>query len=130
MKQIFLSIILALTASAAQAGIYKCQTSSGLVYSERPCPPGSTSQTIHTSSQQSSQSDSSNVDAVPLPAPDKQRGAYEAFLSRPNPKAFVICNDGRVISFVGKSDFVDQKLATLDAGCSPYSVNGNVVWSK
>ena len=140
MRQIILLMILALTASIAQAGVFKCQTPEGLVYSERPCPAGSTSSSIRTiqsaDQQQSSQSSSSsqsgisNISAVPLPNPDKQRGAYEAFLAKPNPKAFVICSDGRVVTFAGKDGFVDQKLSELPAGCSVYARNDNVVWSK
>ncbi len=131
MKHVLSSIILALTAAAAQASVYKCQTPAGLVYLEHPCPPGSASQTIHASaSAGGSNSSGSKIDAVPLPAPDKQRGAYEAHQSKPNPKAFVICTDGRVMSLVGKSEFVRQRLASLDAGCSPYSIDDSVVWSK
>lgn len=128
-------MVLALTASLAQAGIFKCKTTDGFAYSEHPCPSGSSSGTVRTiqatSQQQPSESGDSNIDAVPLPVPATQRSAYVAFLSKPNPKAFVICGDGRVMSIVGNSQqFVDQRLASLDAGCSPYSVNGNVVWSK
>jgi hypothetical protein len=133
MKHLTLFLFLVLTTSVAQANVFKCKTPEGIIYSEQPCPTGSTASSIRTSQaptqQQSTQSGINNVNAVPLPVPEKQRGAYEAFLSRPNPKAFVICTDGRVMTLSGKSEFVDKQLSSLPAGCSPYAVNDSVVWT-
>jgi hypothetical protein len=145
MKQKILLTILLLLVPIAQAGVFKCKTPEGIIYSEKPCPTGSAAgsiQAIPSSGQQqdagqqrtayqqpTSQSGINNVNAVPLPAPDKQRGAYESFLSKPNPRAFVICKDGRVMSFVGKGGFVDKQLAALPEGCAPYAINDAVVWA-
>ena len=72
--------------------------------------------------------DVQNIDIVPLPAPEKQRIAYQSYLTAATPKAFVICHDGRVMSFSGAGNFVEQKMSTLPAGCAPYAANDAVVW--
>ncbi|ADE12245.1 hypothetical protein [Sideroxydans lithotrophicus] len=135
MQRILLSSILALIAATAQADIFKCKTPEGFDYSEQPCPAGNSSGAVRTiqatSQRQSTDSGDSNVDNVPLPVPATQRSTYIAYQPKPNPKAFVIYDDGRVMNISGNSQqFVDQRLAALDAGCSPYSVNGNVVRLK
>lgn len=138
MKILILLMAMTLTAPA-QAGVFKCQTPDGIKYSEQPCPAGSTSASIRPVSvadqPQSSSSPApkskasvSNITAVPLPAPDKQRGAYESFLTRPNPRAFVICSDGRVQSLFGDKAFIKSRLAKLDSGCRPYAIDDSVVW--
>lgn len=73
--------------------------------------------------------DVQNVDAVPLPARNTQRRSYEAYLTQATPRAYVICRDGRVMSFSGGSAFIEQKLTTLPDGCAPYAVNDAVVWN-
>jgi hypothetical protein len=70
------------------------------------------------------------ADKTYSPITEKQRPAYEKHMSKPNPKAFVICDDKRVISLVGKGNFVQKQLASLDTGCSPYSIDDGVVWAK
>lgn len=80
--------------------------------------------------QQSASSDINDVNAVPIPNPETQRGAYVSFLSLPNPRAFVICHDRRVMTFRGNKAFVQNKLATLPIGCSPYAVDDAVVWNQ
>jgi hypothetical protein len=133
MQRKLLFIILMLTTSVTQASVFKCKTPAGIIYSERPCPANSTEISIRANSlpnqEPSLLSDINNVNAVPLPVPEKQRGAYLSFLTRHNPRAFVICTDGRVMSFNGNSKFIDQKLSSLPGGCAPYAINDAVVWS-
>ena len=69
-----------------------------------------------------------NADAVPLPAPDKQRHSYDSYLTMATPKAFVICRDGRVMMFSAGMNIIEKKLTTLPEGCAPYAVNDAVVW--
>jgi len=73
--------------------------------------------------------DVQDVEAVPLPARNTQRRSYETYLTQATPRAYVICRDGRVMSFSGGSNFVEQKLTTLPEGCAPYAVNDSVVWN-
>ncbi len=80
--------------------------------------------------QPSVSSDITDVNAVPIPNPETQRGAYVSFLSLPSPRAFVICHDRRVMTFRGSKLFVQNKLATLPIGCSPYAVDDAVVWNQ
>lgn len=70
-----------------------------------------------------------DINAVPLPAPATQRRAYAAFLALRGSRAFVICNDRRVISYSGNPSFISQKLASLPSGCSTYAIDNNVVWA-
>lgn len=150
MKQIILFVTCILITGMAQAVVFKCKTSTGIIYSERPCPTGSAESNIRSIQpldqqqtdepleplnqqpaiqQQTSQSGINNVNAVPLPVPGKQRQAYESFLSRPSPRAFIICNDGRVMTYSGNDSFVKQRLSSLPDGCAPYAINDDVVWA-
>lgn len=147
MKQSILFVTLLLITGVVQADVFKCKTSAGITYSERPCPTGSTESSIRSiqtldrlqtdeplnqqpaAQQPTSQSGINSVNAVPLPAPGTQRKAYESFLSRPNPRAFVICNDGRVMTYSGDESFVKQRLSALPEGCAPYAINDDVVWA-
>lgn len=83
-----------------------------------------------STSQQPSPPNINDIDAVPLANPMTQRKAYEGFLALPNPRAFVICNDGRVMSLQGPGAFVGNKITTMPSDCSAYAVNDNVVWGK
>lgn len=74
-------------------------------------------------------SDIYDVNAVPLPNPATQRNAYVAFLALKGSRAFVICNDGRVIYHGGSAQSVSQKLASTPYGCAAYAVDDHVVWA-
>lgn len=134
----YLLVILMLATPTAQAGVFKCKTPDGFVYSEKPCPAGMSVGSIQASpasgqqassgQQPSTQSGNNSASTAQVPISDKQRGSYDAFLSKPNPKAFVICSDGSAIAFNGKGDFVQQKLASLPSGCTPYAIDDTVVW--
>ena len=80
--------------------------------------------------QETSTSDINDVSAVPIPVTEKQIGAYKSFLALSNPRAFVICSNGSVMTLKGNETFVQNKLATLPQGCAPYAVNDDVVWKK
>jgi hypothetical protein len=129
----YLLVVLTLTTLATQAGVFKCKTSDGFVYSEKPCPTGTLAGSIQarpaSGQLPSGQSGTKSASAASSPIPDNQRSFYDAFLSKPNPKAFAICSDGRAMEFVGKGDFVKQKLASLPEGCAPYAIDDAVVWS-
>jgi hypothetical protein len=71
-----------------------------------------------------------DIQAVPLPNPATQRNAYAAFLAVRGPRAFVICNDGRVMSYSGGAKFISQKLAMLPTSCSTYALDEHVVWTR
>jgi hypothetical protein len=141
MKRLMTFAALSLLAGMAQAGVYKCQSSSGTFYSDDPCPAGSTEGTYKPApvadgadvNQQGGEQQMShggngiyNIDAVPLPNPATERQAYQSFLSSPSPRAFIICQDGRVMKLVGTQTFIDKHLATLPAGCTPYAVNDHL----
>ena len=140
MKQVALLLMLLLTTST-WAGVFKCTTPNGFVYSEKPCPDGATAGPIKVIPASGDPSSIVPTNGTPPktnggvgkaypPITDKQHPAYDKHLSQPNPKAFIICDDKRVMSFVGKGNFVQKQLASLDAGCSPYSIDDNVVWAK
>ncbi|MBI5891012.1 MAG: DUF4124 domain-containing protein [Nitrosomonadales bacterium] len=149
MKRRYSIVILVLVASVAQAGVFKCRTSNGIIYSERACPADTSAGSVRsipaigqqqpasqpqTTSERPAQSrttiaDIRNVDAVPLPVPANQRGAYEAFLTKQNPRAFLICKDRSVMTLFGKGNFVRNKLASLAERCAPYAIDDEVVWA-
>lgn len=140
MKLVTLLAMLLLT-TATQAGVFKCKAPNGFIYSEKPCPDGASAgpvKVIPASGDPISKVPSNvappeiggGVGKAYPPITDKQHPAYDKHLSQPNPKAFIICDDKRVMSFVGKGNFVQKQLASLPAGCSPYSIDDTVVWTK
>ena len=140
MKNLILLAMLLLTTST-QAGVFKCKTPNGFTYSEKPCPEGATAGPLRVIPASGDPISKAPTTELPTktdevagkpypPITDKQRPAYEKHMSKPNPKAFVICNDKRVISLVGKGNFVQKQLASLEAGCTPYSIDDTVVWTK
>jgi hypothetical protein len=140
MKQVTLLAMLLLTTST-QAGVFKCKTPNGFNYSEKPCPDGASAGPVKVipasgdplnivPSNRTPPKTNGGVGKANPPITDKQRPGYERHLSQANPKAFIICADGQVMSIVGKADFVQQKLDLLSAGCSPYSIDDAIVWAK
>ena len=140
MKQVILLAMLLLTTST-QAGVFKCKAPNGFIYSEKPCPDGATAGPVKVipasgdpiniipSNGTPPKTNEGGGKAYP-PISDKQRPGYDRHLSHPNPKAFIICADGQVLSIFGKANFIQQKLASLPAGCTPYSIDDAVVWTK
>jgi hypothetical protein len=139
MKPGALFIAISLMVTSAQAGVFKCQTAEGIKYSEIPCPSGSTTTTVRSISVADPQqppvtsttatgSGINDINAVPLPVPDKQRRGYEKFLSSPKPRAFLICTDRSVVSFTGQEQFIKKKIAEMAPGCRPYAIDDSVVW--
>lgn len=47
MKRIFLFVTLMAITALAQAGVFKCETPTGLIYSEQPCPKNTKAQDFH-----------------------------------------------------------------------------------
>lgn len=140
MRQAILLAMLLLT-TATQAGVFKCKTANGLAYSEKPCPDGTAAGPVSVIPASGDPIDRIPANGSPPktkggvgkaypPITDKQHPAYDNHLSKPNPKAFIICSDGRAMSFFGQSDFVLKQLAKLPAGCSPYSIDDAIVWAK
>jgi curved DNA-binding protein CbpA len=72
--------------------------------------------------------DVNDINSVPLPNPTTQRRAYYDFLSKRNPRAFVICTDGSVLIFSGEMKFINQKITEMSGRCSPYAIDDAVVW--
>lgn len=140
MKLVTLLALLLLTTST-QAGVFKCKTPNGFIYSEKPCPDGASAGPVKVipASGDPINKVPSNVappeagdgagKAYP-PITEKQRPSYETHLSRAKPKAFIICDDRRVMSFFGQAGFIQKQLASLPAGCSPYSIDDDIVWAK
>jgi hypothetical protein len=140
MRQAILLAMLLLT-TATQAGVFKCKTADGFAYSEKPCPDGATAAPVkvipasgdpinNVPANGTSPKTNGGVGKAYPPITEKQHPAYDSHLSKPNPKAFVICDDGRAMSFFGKGDFVQKQLDKLPAGCSPYSIDDAIVWAK
>lgn len=71
-----------------------------------------------------------NINVVPAMLAASQRHAYLFFLSQHGPRAFVICGDGKVLTFLGSEHFVARRLSVLPDGCRPYAVNNVVVWGS
>jgi hypothetical protein len=73
-----------------------------------------------------------DADAVPyLSAGGRAR--YREFLSRPSPRAFVICPTGafQIMLVVGNyPEKLDKMISERQAGCEPYAINDQVVWSR
>lgn len=137
----YLFFALVLTTIAAQGGVFKCKTANGFVYSEKPCPEGAAAGPVNVIPPSGDPTNNVPANGIPPktngsigkaypPITDKQHPAYDSHLSKPNPKAFIICDDGRVMSFVGKGNFVQKQLSSLPAGCSPYSIDDAIVWAK
>jgi hypothetical protein len=72
--------------------------------------------------------DINDVNAVPLPNP-AQRRAYYDFLSKRNPRAFLICNDDTVKVVAGGLTFVNNQIAEVTGRCTPYAIDDTVVWT-
>jgi curved DNA-binding protein CbpA len=77
---------------------------------------------------QTKSSDVNDINSVPLPNPTNQRRAYYDFLSKKNPRAFLICTDNSVMIFNGNTNFINQKIAEMSNRCSPYAIDDAVVW--
>ncbi|MDO8989008.1 MAG: hypothetical protein Q7U91_05180 [Sideroxyarcus sp.] len=140
MKLVTLLVMLLLTTST-QAGVFKCKTPNGFAYSEKPCPDGASAGPVKVipasgdpiskvPSNVTPPETSGGAGKAYPPITEKQRQGYERHLSRANPKAFIICADKRAMSFYGQASYVQKQLASLPAGCSPYSIDDAVVWAK
>lgn len=137
MKKLLLGS-LALLALSAHASVFKCTTGTGVVYSERPCADAAAGGEVRgtqsgerTATAEQHQSDESHVasdKAATMLMLEKQRLAYNEFLSRPNPKAFALCQDGRAIMILaGTAVAVRAELRSLPERCAPYAIDDAVV---
>jgi hypothetical protein len=152
MKKSFLATLVLLATTSFAGGLVKWTDEKGTVhYSEQP-PAGVTSRQVPiaaggpppSTSTPAGATDSGSgamaggrggiddVDAVPyLSAGGRAR--YREFLSRPSPRAFVVCPTGafQIMSVVGNyPEKLDKMLSERQAGCEPYVINDQVVWSK
>ncbi len=73
--------------------------------------------------------DVSDINAVPLSNPTTLRRAYYDFLSKRNPRAFLICRNGSVQVLTGNLTFIHRQIAELAGQCSPYAIDDAVVWT-
>jgi hypothetical protein len=137
MKKILLGSLALLTISA-QASVFKCNTETGVVYSETPCANHTSAGEVRVtpSSDQSSseqhQTERQNADSNNLPLMlvlKNQHLTYSEFQAKPNPKAFVLCQDGRAMILTGTGAFFQQELSSLPAKCVTYAINDTVVWA-
>ncbi len=78
---------------------------------------------------QTNTADVNNINAVPLPNLTTQRRAYYDFLSKRNPRAFLICNDNSVKVVAGGLTYVNNQIAEVTGRCAPYAIDDAVVWT-
>ncbi len=129
MQKTLFAAMLLLSASA-QADVFKCKTANGgIAYSEHPCAAGEAEGRIRSSQGSGQGGALADVNAVPLPNPQKQRDIYQQFLATPSPRAFLICRNGGVSLIKGGETGVKREIARMASeGCAPYAINDDVVW--